>query len=174
MYFEIELLPIKESKRFRVHLDVAVALDYFTGESTNYLKVKYSEVCYGTEVNFDRIKEYWDKVSDADKEIIQYCEELKKRTVLHPYTRKEEVGIRYSNNPAIKEILNANPDLFEKSFSEVPSYQEFPTPHNVVEHVGEFVAPEVFTQMITSARTNGKAAYLESRERIAQLIKDAA
>ena len=87
MYFEIELLPIKESKRFRVHWDVVTALDYFTGESTNYLKVGYTEVCYGTEVNFDRIKEYWDKVSDPDKEIIQYCKEANDFTSIHKKRR---------------------------------------------------------------------------------------
>ena len=75
---------------------------------------------------------------------------------------------------SLKEILDANPDLFEKSFSEVPSYRNFPAPHNVIEHVGEFDVPDMFAHMITSARSNGKAAYLESRETIAQLIKDAA
>lgn len=179
MEFEIELLPIKESKRFRVNINPAMEVDYRTGEPKACMLVEYIEVCYGTKVTLDRIKEYWDKVSDPDKEILEYCERLKQNYVFHSYTRDEEVGIKYSNDPEVKRFLKHNPEFFEPGYLKdhdvsIPGDVNIPKPHLVVEQIGTTDYPDFMNEIIRSARETGKTAYLESREVTAKRLKEVA
>ena len=176
MVVEIELLPIDESKRFRISCDSVIGSNYYSPESETICgyKVSIEELAYHKQVDFNRIKEYEDKLSEPDKVIVRFFKYVAEKNQFSALSRKQYLSVLHSNLPEIKTIREDVEKEGELRLSVVKILRNHGIePGLYIKTAKEMQFPPGLREYsFISARNYGKVKYLENHEDFVKQIRE--